>query len=117
MKIVLVVGGVACLFLISLNSVNFKQKTNQKYSAKVCFEQRAFDLIWEFENTETNLINSFKPFSKNDKKRTNDSTDRITGYLCKHSIYAFNVRSMNGLLINLFFLFNKSQSLFQVFLL
>jgi len=117
MKFIVLFSGLACLFLNSLYSVNVSQKTKQTYSTKVCFEQREFELLKEFENTETNLIFSFKQISKNDKKRTYGSTGRFTNFLCKYSSPDLTVLSITGAFSNLLFIFNKSQSLLQVFLL
>jgi hypothetical protein len=117
MRFIVLVSGVVCLFLNSLFSVNVSQKTNQTYSTKVCFEQREFDLLKEFENTETNLIFSFKQISKYDKKRTSDSTGRFSNYQFKYSSPVVPVQSIAGTFLNLLFIFNKPQSLLQVFLL
>lgn len=113
MKFIVLVLGLASLFLNSLNNISISKKTNPVNSTKVCFEQREFDFAHEFEKNETNLVISLKQFSKNDKKRTYDSIY----YLCKTSFHDYGIQLINRSFLNPIFFFNKSQSILQVFLL
>ena len=117
MKLAIFISGLFALFLFSLKSENHNPETNRSLTSNVCFEQRSFDFLHELENIESNLIISLKQFSKNDKKRTSDSTSFQSGYLCQHSISEYFLNSKKGPFLNLFFLPKKSQSLLQVFLL
>ena len=117
MRFLILVLGIASLFLNSLNNISESKKTNPTNPTKVCFEQREFDLFHEFEKNETNLLISLEEFSKKDNKRTNDYTDRQTSYQYNLLFPVSPIQIINRSFLNLFFVFNKSQSILQVFLL
>jgi hypothetical protein len=117
MKLVFLISGLALLFLISQNSKNHNPETIKSLTTNVCFEQRSFDLLHELENIESNLIISFKQFSKNDKKRSTDSIDTLNGYDHNHSQTKYFNNSGKGFFFHELFALKKAQSVLQVFLL
>jgi hypothetical protein len=115
MRFAALIAGLAGLFLLSQKSGKHSIETDLSVTTNVCFEQSDFNLTREFESNETALTISFKQFSENSKKRTSQSVNHFTGYECKRALFDKYIHATGRSILNHFFLFNKTQSLLQVF--
>jgi hypothetical protein len=117
MRFAAIIAGLAGLFLLSQKSGKHPIETDLSFTTNVCFEQSDFNLTREFESNETTLAVSFKQFSENSKKRTQQSVSHFTGYECKPPLFDKYIHASGRLILNHFFLRTKTQSFLQVFLL